>query len=81
MSNPADNKELKATLLSEKELPSGSVEFQDNFSAWTRFTQNVESKAISALVYFPPTSTLANKILTNKAASSGTVSCYKSVLE
>lgn len=69
-----DKKELKATLLSDKELTSGSVEFEENFSAWTRFTQNVESKAISALVYFPPTSTLANKFLTNKAASSGTVS-------
>ena len=72
-----NRKELKAALISDDELPPGSIEFDGNYSAWTTFSTNVQSKLLSAAIRFPLTSNLLNRILTNKAASSGTNRPYQ----
>ena len=72
-----NRKELKAALISDDELPPGSIEFDGNYSAWTTFSTNVQSKLLSAAVRFPLTSNLLNRIMMNKAASSGTNCPYQ----
>lgn len=48
-----NRKELKAALISDDELPPGSIEFDGNYSAWTTFSTNVQSKLLSAAVLIP----------------------------
>lgn len=45
-----NRKELKAALISDDELTPGSIEFDGNYSAWTTFSTNVQSKLLSAAV-------------------------------
>lgn len=70
-------KELKAALISDDELPPGSIEFDGKYSAWTIFSTNLKSKFLSAVVRFPLTSNYVNRVMTNTAASSGTNRPYQ----
>lgn len=71
------DKEWKAVLIDDKVLPDDSKEYVYPHSKLTHFKENVKMKAVSALLKTPVVSKYLNRVLTNKAASSGTNRPYQ----